>query len=129
MVANVTEVDSAINEHIPTQVNNLCDKNNFDFLETDAEAAEHFSVGISLVSPETFSLNISTSDIITDPSCLLSSSLPVTSSSDDKIDPHILKTLLDFVLEACRILHVLYAELDTKMDKNINFIKLHSHSR
>ena len=121
-VANVTEVDSTINKHLPTQMNNLCDENNVDFPETDAEAAEHFSADISPVSPETFASNISTSDIIPDPSRALSSSLPVISSSDDKIDPHTLKTLIHFVLDACRKLHVLYAELDTKMDKNINFI-------
>ncbi len=91
------------------------------FPETDADAAIDSSAD-SIHSANLFSSpDVSTSDICSK-SEHLSSSLPLNDFKGDKVDPHVLKTLLDFVLDACRKLHALYSDLDKKVDQNARFL-------
>ncbi len=91
------------------------------FPETDADAALGFSPSPKSTNALFSSPGVKTSDIFNvSPH---SSSLPVlTEDQSEQLDPRILKTLLDFVLDACKKLHVLYSDLDVKFDKNVRFL-------
>ena len=89
------------------------------FPETDAEAAV-----ITNLSHTSYDSNLFSPIFIPDDKGneRLSKSLPVHNSEHENINPAALKTLFDFVLDACKKLHVLYSELDRKVSDNSRFL-------
>ncbi len=99
--------------------------NYFDFPETDADAAAFLATPTPTkrrsFSEELFSPGVSTSDLCNNIDSS-STSLPILNDiSENKIDTVVLKTLLNFVLDACRKLFSLYSSLDDQVQSNARF--------
>ena len=112
--ANVSDISSLLSTSSPVDNSHVVHV----FPETDADAAAGFSPK-SIHSDVLFSSpEAKTSDLChSSPHSL---SLPnLNEGKVDDIDPRVLKSLFDYMLDACKKLYVLYSDLDNKVNGNV----------